>query len=74
MLFLYTHDKPGIIGGLGTALAKKGINIGAMYFGRESLGGLSMSLLDVDAHIADDMLAELRAMPNVIDVKRLNLT
>jgi D-3-phosphoglycerate dehydrogenase / 2-oxoglutarate reductase len=74
MLFLYTQDKPGIIGGLGTALAKKGINIGAMYFGRESLGGLSMSLLDVDAHIGDDMLAELRAMPNVIDVKRLNLT
>ena len=74
MLFMYTHDKPGIIGNLGTALAKKGINIGAMYFGRETLGGLSMSLLDVDARIADDLLAELRAMPNVIDVKRLNLT
>jgi D-3-phosphoglycerate dehydrogenase / 2-oxoglutarate reductase len=74
MLFLYTHDKPGIIGGLGTAFAKRGINIGAMYFGRESLGGLSLSLLDVDAHINDDMLAELRGMANVIDVKRLNLT
>jgi hypothetical protein len=33
-----------------------------------------MSLLDVDAHIGDDLLVELRAMANVIDVKRLNLT
>jgi len=74
MLFMYTHDKPGIVGNLGTVLAKKSINIGAMYFGRESLGGLSLSLLDVDAHVGDDTLAELRAMPNVIDVKRLNLT
>ena len=74
MLFLYTHDKPGIIGGLGTALAKKGINIGAMYFGRESLGGLSVSLLDVDAHISDEMLGEIRGMSNVIEAKRLKLT
>ena len=73
MLFLYTHDKPGIIGGLGTTLAKKGINIGAMYFGRESLGGLSISLLDVDAHISDEMLGEIRGMSNVIEAKRLNL-
>ena len=74
MLFMHTQDKPGIIGGVGTALAKRGINIGAMYFGREKLGGLSVSLVDLDAQIGDDMLAELRAMPNVIDVKRLNLT
>jgi D-3-phosphoglycerate dehydrogenase len=74
MLFLYTHDKPGIIGGLGTSLAKKGINIGAMYFGRESLGGLSISLLDVDAHVSDDMLGEIRGMSNVIEAKRLKLT
>ncbi len=62
MLFLYTHDKPGIIGGLGAVFAKRGINIGAMYFGRESLGGLCISLLDVDAHINDDMLSELRGV------------
>jgi D-3-phosphoglycerate dehydrogenase len=74
MLFLYTHDKPGIIGGLGAVFAKRGINIGAMYFGRESLGGLCISLLDVDAHINDDMLSEIRGVANVIDAKRLNLT
>ncbi len=74
MLFMYTHDRPGIIGGLGSAFANKGINIGAMYFGRESLGGLAISLLDVDAYISDDILKEIRALPNVIDAKRLNLT
>jgi D-3-phosphoglycerate dehydrogenase len=73
MLFLYTHDRPGIIGGLGSALAKKGINIGGMYFGRESLGGLAMSLLVVDEQIGDDLLDEIRALPNVIDAKRLDL-
>ena len=74
MLFLQTHDRPGIIGGLGNALAQKGINIGGMYFGRESLGGLAISLLVVDEQIADDILDEIRALPNVIDAKRLDLT
>jgi hypothetical protein len=45
-----------------------------MYFGRESLGGLSISLLDVDAHVSDDMLGEIRGMSNVIEAKRLKLT
>ncbi len=74
MVFMYTQDKPGIIGGLGQAFAKRNINIGAMYFGREKLGGLAISLLEVDEQIGDDTLAELRALPNVNDVKRLNLT
>jgi D-3-phosphoglycerate dehydrogenase len=74
MLFLYTHDRPGIIGGLGSTFAKKGINIGGMYFGRESLGGLALSLLVVDERIGDDILNEIRALPNVIDAKRLDLT
>ncbi len=74
MLFLHTHDRPGIIGGLGNALAKKGINIGGMYFGRESLGGLAISLLVVDEQISDEVLEEVRSLPNVIAAKRLDLT
>jgi hypothetical protein len=45
-----------------------------MYFGRESLGGLALSLLVVDERIGDDILNEIRALPNVIDAKRLDLT
>lgn len=74
MLFLQTNDKPGIIGSIGTALAKKGVNIGGMYFGREAAGQLAVALLALDEQIGDDMLNEMRSLPNVVDARRLNLT
>lgn len=74
MLFLYTYDKPGIIGGLGSVLAKKGINIGGMHFGREGAGGLALCLLDVDEQIDDAAIKELSALPNIIAIKRIDLS
>jgi D-3-phosphoglycerate dehydrogenase / 2-oxoglutarate reductase len=73
MLFLQTNDKPGIIGAVGNALAKKGVNIGGMYFGREAAGQRAVALLAVDEQIGDEVLSEMRALPNVIDARRLNL-
>ena len=74
MLFLYTHDKHGIIGGLGSVLSKHGINIGGMHFGREAVGGLAISLLDVDDHVDDSVIKEVQALPNVISARRIDLS
>ena len=74
ILCMYTYDKPGVIGDTTTLLAKKGFNIAGMHFGRESVGGLSLSMIDVDDYVDDAVLKELRALPNVIDIKRIDLS
>ncbi|MCX7914220.1 MAG: phosphoglycerate dehydrogenase [Thermodesulfovibrionales bacterium] len=71
MLFLYNNDKPGVIGNIGTLLGKNGINIGRMHFGRETPGGLAISVVNVDSPVDDRIIEELKALPNIIDVKRL---
>ena len=74
VLLIYTYDRPGIVGGLGSVLAKRGINIGGMHFGREAVGGMSLCLLDVDDRVDDEVTAELASLPNVIAVKRIDLS
>jgi D-3-phosphoglycerate dehydrogenase len=74
MVCLLTYDKPGIIGGLGSVFSNNGINIGGMHFGRESVGGLAISILDVDENVNDAVIKELSALPNVIAVKRIDLS
>ena len=71
MLLSYHQDKPGIVGSIGTALASRGINIGGMHVGREAEGGLAIALLDVDGKVSDEVIKELQAVPNVIEIKRI---
>ena len=71
MLFLYSHDKPGVIANLAKLLAARNINVGGMHFGRESVGGLSDCLLDLDEKVGDDVLDAMARLPNVLEVKRI---
>ncbi len=57
ILFVYSKDQPGIIAGLANILAKRGLNIGGMHFGREAVGGLSLCLFDVDQSLDDAVRA-----------------
>jgi D-3-phosphoglycerate dehydrogenase len=73
MLFVYNHDKPGVIASIANVFFIRGINIGGMHFGRESIGGLAISLLDVDKEVEDNVLREIQSLPNVISAKRIDL-
>lgn len=73
MLFVYNYDKPGVIASIGNVFFIRGINIGGMHFGRESIGGLAISLLDLDKEVEDNVLREIQSLPNVIGVKRIEL-
>ncbi len=74
ILLVYSDDKPGIIAGLASVLAKQGFNIGGMHFGREGIGGLSASLLDVDQNVDEAVVKEMETLPNVIAIKRIDLS
>lgn len=73
MLFIYNNDKPGVIASIGNVFFIRGINIGGMHFGRESLGGLAISLLDLDREAEDNVIREIQSLPNVVSVKKIEL-
>ena len=72
MLYITNHDRPGFIGRLGTALGDAGINIARMQFGRDFEGGNAIALVSVDQPISAEVLAEVQAIPNVVQAKALS--
>lgn len=73
MLFMFNHDRPGVIGNIGSLLGSYGINIARMHFGRESVGGRAISVVNIDAPVTEEQLKEIRKLPNIISVKQVYL-
>jgi D-3-phosphoglycerate dehydrogenase len=73
MLFVYNYDKPGVIASIGNVFFIRGINIGGMHFGREAVGGLAISLLDLDKEVEDNVIREIQSLPNIVGVKKIEL-
>jgi D-3-phosphoglycerate dehydrogenase len=73
MVFIYNTDRSGVIASVGTVFAQHHINIGGMHFGRESAGGLAITLMDVDNDVEDSVVKELTSLKNVITVKKIDL-
>lgn len=73
LLVFWNYDRPGLVGSIGATLGKHEINIGQLQFGREAPGGRAITVVNVDSPPADEVLAELRTLPNVISVTRAHL-
>jgi D-3-phosphoglycerate dehydrogenase len=73
LLVMWSHDKPGVIGGIGTTLGRFGVNIARMHLGRESVGGRAISVISVDQPLAREHLDALKALPNVIRAVQVTL-
>jgi D-3-phosphoglycerate dehydrogenase len=73
MLIFANIDKPGLIGSIGTTLGQHDINIAAMQFGREKPGGNAVSILRVDSPVSEELLEQLKKLPNVVSVKSVVL-
>jgi len=73
MLFMYNNDRPGVIGNIGTLLGKNNINIARMHLGREKAGGRAISVVNIDTCVTAQILKEIKRLPNILDVKEINL-
>jgi D-3-phosphoglycerate dehydrogenase / 2-oxoglutarate reductase len=71
MLYVTNQDKPGFVGRFATLLADAGINIATFHLGRESAGGSALALVEVDGAVPPEVLARVRQIPNVQQVKPL---
>ena len=71
MLYVNNLDKPGFIGALGAALAEAGVNIATFNLGRTASGGDAIALVGVDQAPDAALLAKVKALPHVKEVRSL---
>ena len=71
MIYTTNTDEPGYIGALGTKLGTLGVNIATFALGRAAKDGEAIALLGVDEAVADETIAEIRALPQVTQAKAL---
>jgi D-3-phosphoglycerate dehydrogenase / 2-oxoglutarate reductase len=73
LLFMFNNDKPGVIGNIGSLLGKNSINIARMHFGRETPGGMAISVVSIDSPASPDLLKKIKKLPNILLVKQIRL-
>ncbi|MEQ1618227.1 MAG: phosphoglycerate dehydrogenase [Terricaulis sp.] len=64
-LYINNSDRPGFIGALGTLLGAAKINIATFHLGRETEGAEAIALVGVDQIVPPEVLAEIKALPQV---------
>jgi len=74
MLYFTNYDKPGVIGRIGTILGNAGINIAGMRLGRVKPGDLALALLNIDSPVPEDVLEEIKKLPNIIHARLVDLS
>ncbi|MGH2617802.1 MAG: phosphoglycerate dehydrogenase, partial [Thermomicrobiales bacterium] len=67
VLITHHHDQPGVIGAVGTILARHDVNIAGMQVGRHlpRRGGEAIMVLNVDDVIPPEALTELKAIAGI---------
>ena len=71
MLYVNNLDKPGFIGALGGLLGEAGVNIATFNLGRTASGGDAIALMGIDQKVDATVLAKVKALPHVKEVRTL---
>lgn len=71
-LLIKHHDKPGVIGRVGTLLAEHGVNISRMDVGRKGEGSEARMAIAVDGYVGAEIVAALETLPDVEGAVGLN--
>ena len=61
-------NRPGVIGLVGTLLAKHGVNISGMQVGKTSIEGTSLMVLTIDNPLPPHVLDEMKTLEPIFDV------
>jgi len=68
LLLLTNKDRPGIVGYLGTLMAKHQVNIASMSLNRDTAGGHALTVMNLDSAPPAEALAALRQDPDITNV------
>lgn len=72
-LLLNNKDRPGIVGYLGTLLAKHGVNIASMSLSRDAAGGQALSVFQLDSVPPQSLLTEIQNDKDISNVRVVRL-
>jgi len=73
VMLLNNKDRPGIVGYLGTLLAKYKVNIASMSLSRDTAGGFALTALNLDSVPPNEVLDEIRKDPDISNVAVVKL-
>src|SRR5467141_472626 len=71
MIYITDLDKPGFIGRFSSTLGDAGINIATFHVGRDFPGGNAIALIEIDGDLPPQVLAAVRALPQVQQARPL---
>ncbi len=73
LLLIRNHDRPGIVGHLGTVLGNHGVNIANMSLCRDAAGGQALTVLHLDSTPPQAALDELARDPAITSARVVTL-
>jgi len=72
-LMLHNRDVPGVVGAVGTMLGQAKINIAGLELGRDRVGGMALSLVEVDGPVPNEILEQLKTIPAITSASLIKL-
>jgi D-3-phosphoglycerate dehydrogenase len=73
LLYIVNKDVPGVVGRVGTTLGEYEVNIAEYNLARNASGGRAMAIVTIDSQPQSDLLAALRLIKPVEEVKLVRL-
>lgn len=73
LVVLRNRDVPGVIGRVGTLLGAAGVNIAEYHQARGQAGEDALATISADGWLSDEVIAQLQQLPDVIDVRQIDL-
>jgi D-3-phosphoglycerate dehydrogenase len=73
LVVLRNRDVPGVIGRVGTLLGEAAVNIAEYHQARLQVGGEALAAITVDGRIPADVLQQLSELPEVLDVRQVDM-
>jgi D-3-phosphoglycerate dehydrogenase len=73
LVVLRNRDVPGVIGRVGTLLGDEGVNIAEYHQARTEAGGEALGVINADGRLSSALCTALRALPEVLDVRQVQL-
>ena len=73
LVVLRNRDVPGVIGRVGTMLGEAGVNIAEYHQARLQIGGEALAAVSVDSRIEPGLLERLSSLPEILDVRQVDM-
>ncbi|MGK9250034.1 MULTISPECIES: phosphoglycerate dehydrogenase [Paenibacillus] len=73
LVLISHHDRPGIIGRIGTLLGSNEVNIATMQVGRQAEGGAAIMVLTVDKGVPRNVLEQMTQLDELKSAKEITL-